>query len=71
MTSSATHIGSPPPGGVMAKFDAEQVATISAALSNAFDRGMDYAFVFAAVSAGAGLILAFLLDEEELRKVSA
>ena len=55
----------------MAKFDAEQVGKISAALSDAFDRGMDYAFVFAAVSAGVGLLLAFMLDEEELRKVSA
>ncbi|MEM7076265.1 MAG: MFS transporter [Pseudomonadota bacterium] len=52
---------------VLAKFEPAQVEKIRTVLTDAFDTGMDYAFVLAMISAATGLFLVFFLDEEKLQ----
>lgn len=53
---------------ILAKFDAAQVDKIKSIVDQAFDAGMDYAFVLAMCSAAVGLALALLLDGKKLKQ---
>ena len=56
---------------VLAKLNADEVDKVKIAIASAFDTGMNTAFVFAAISASIGIILALMLDEKKLHKVES
>ncbi|WP_171136659.1 MULTISPECIES: MFS transporter [unclassified Ruegeria] len=54
---------------IMQKLSSTEAEKVQTAIANAFDSGMNMAFVFATVSVSFGLVLALLLDEKKLHKV--
>lgn len=52
---------------ILAKFEPAQADKITTLLTEAFDKGMAYAFVLAMCSALVGLFLVFLIDEAKLQ----
>ncbi|CUH41964.1 MFS transporter [Ruegeria atlantica] len=54
---------------IIEKLSSEEADKVKSAVAAAFDAGMNMAFVFAAISVSIGIVLAMMLDEEQLHKV--
>ncbi|CAD0186727.1 Spectinomycin tetracycline efflux pump [Ruegeria sp. THAF57] len=56
---------------VMSKLSSAEAERVESAIAAAFDTGMNMAFVFAAISVSVGVVLAMMLDEDNLRSVES